>query len=327
MNKPIPLLINPKAGSLFRSGLKAWLDDHRAAFRIISTDSAEDLTAKARELAESGEPIVAAAGGDGTLLCAAQGIIGTGASLGILPCGTMNVFSREMGIGSRKFDAALRAMLMPHRRKVDVFTVNGKPFLQLAGFGPDARIVQLVTPKLKRRLGAVSHIISGMRVAIEHHPNITVSLPNGEELNGTQVILGNGTRYGGEAHLFANARYDDGKLDAAIIQMESMGILYEVISYMLQRGAKPGNTSSFTQLRCFDSCTISAEGKLAYQLDGDYTGTLRPGEKAHIERLPNLLSVCAPEVEKPSSFAERLHAHPVMETLRLQIQRIKENLQ
>ena len=48
MTTPIPLLINPKAGSLFRSGLKAWLDTHRADFRLISTRSAEDLTEKAR---------------------------------------------------------------------------------------------------------------------------------------------------------------------------------------------------------------------------------------------------------------------------------------
>ncbi|MBR5878328.1 MAG: hypothetical protein IKY91_02160, partial [Akkermansia sp.] len=74
MPQPIPLLINPKAGSLFRSGLKAWLDDHRDAFRAVPTRSAEDLTCKARELAESGEPVVAAAGGDGTLMGAAQGL-------------------------------------------------------------------------------------------------------------------------------------------------------------------------------------------------------------------------------------------------------------
>ena len=39
MPQPVPLLINPKAGSLFRSGLKAWLDDHRDAFRAVPTKS------------------------------------------------------------------------------------------------------------------------------------------------------------------------------------------------------------------------------------------------------------------------------------------------
>jgi diacylglycerol kinase family enzyme len=110
MSDRTPLLINPKAGSLFRSGLKAWLDAHRDDFREVHTKSAEDLTQKARELAESGEPVIAAAGGDGTLMGAAQGLVGTGAALGILPCGTMNVFARELGIGSRQFDIAMEAI-------------------------------------------------------------------------------------------------------------------------------------------------------------------------------------------------------------------------
>lgn len=326
MTTPIPLLINPKAGSLFRSGLKAWLDSHREEFRIIPTESAEDLTAKARTLAEGGESVVAAAGGDGTLMCAAQGIIGTGAALGILPCGTMNVFSRELGIGSRRFDTALSAMRGEVRQEVDIFTVNGRPFLQLAGFGLDASIIRRITPRLKKHLGAASHVITGMQVAVEHHPIITVNLPDGEEVCGTQVILGNGKRYGGEGHLFANARYNDGLLDAAIIQLESTGILFEVLSYMLMRGATERNTTDFTQLRQFSSCTITAEGKLDYQLDGDFVGTIMPGEQAVISRLPHSLSICVPDTPIRTKYFSRLLKNPVLETLRKQIERIKGSI-
>ncbi len=326
MTGPIPLLINPKAGSLFRSGLKAWLDSHREDFRIIPTESAEDLTAKARTLADDGNPVVAAAGGDGTLMCAAQGIIGTGAALGILPCGTMNVFSRELGIGSRRFDTALAAMRGAVRQEVDIFTVNGRPFLQLAGFGPDASIIRRITPRLKKHLGAASHVITGMQVAVEHHPIITVTLPDGEEVCGTQVILGNGKRYGGEGHLFANARYNDGLLDAAIIQLESTGILFEVLSYMLMRGATERNTTDFTQLRQFSSCTIEAEDTIDFQLDGDYAGTLRAGESAMIERLQHPLRICVPTIPEPVTHFGRLLAHPVLETMRKQIERIKESI-
>ena len=48
MRLTIPLLINPNAGSLFRSGLKAWLDTHRDDFTLVPTKSAEDLTEKSR---------------------------------------------------------------------------------------------------------------------------------------------------------------------------------------------------------------------------------------------------------------------------------------
>lgn len=312
MRITIPLLINPKAGSLFRSGLKGWLDEHREAFYIIPTKSAEDLTAKARKLAEVGEPIIAVAGGDGTLMNAANGLIGTKSALGILPCGTMNVFAREIGIGSRRFDTALDAMQNGIHQAIDIFTVNKTPFLQMAGFGLDARIVHRITPKLKRHLGAAAHVITALQVAMEHHPMITVTLPGGEELLGTQVIFGNGKRYGGEAHLFAHARYDDGLLETAVIHQESMPILFEILSCMIQRGASDRTTSECTKLRSISSCDISADGKLDYQLDGEYVGTIHPGEYAHIEKLPDPLYVCTPLTPVPVTSIGRLMAHPMI---------------
>ena len=324
MHLTVPLLINPKAGSLFRSGLKAWLDEHRNDFTIVPTESAEDLTRKARELAEAGEPVVAAAGGDGTLMNAAQGLAGTDAALGILPCGTMNVFARELGIGSRRFDVALDAIQTGPRHNIDLFSVNDQPFLQMAGFGPDASIVKRITPWLKKHTGAASHVIVGCSVAVEHHPIITVTLPSGEEIRGTQVILGNGKRYGGEAHLFANARYDDGKLDAAIIHQESMLILVEILSSMFNRGATHSNVSQCTRLCTFESCEITAEGKLDYQLDGDYAGTIHPGEKAIIRRLPERLKVCVPRTPIPGTPLQKFMAHPMVEAWRMRIQRAKE---
>ena len=117
MHASIPLLLNPNAGSLFRSGLKSWLESHSQDFRFIHTESAQDLTEKAHALAVSGEPVVAVAGGDGTLMCAAQGLIGTPAALGVLPCGTMNVFARELGIVLCLDMLRLIALLPPFARR------------------------------------------------------------------------------------------------------------------------------------------------------------------------------------------------------------------
>ena len=324
MHIAIPLLLNPNAGSLFRSGLKTWLECHGRDFRFIHTTSAQDLTDKAHELAESGEPVVAVAGGDGTLMCAAQGLIGTQSALGILPCGTMNVFARELGIGSRRFNNALMAMQHGQRKPVDIFTINGKPFLQMAGFGMDARVIKLITPKLKRWLGAASHIVTAFRVAMDRHPVITVTLPNGEELLGTQVILGNGKRYGGEAYLHAEARYDDGLLDAVIMHQESPMILFEVLASMLQKGATQRNTSMFTNVRRFESCVITAEGKLDYQLDGDYVGTIKPGESAVVEKLPHPLNVCVPHDSLAVNAKARSMAHPMVEAWKNCIKRLRK---
>lgn len=321
---PVPLLLNTRAGSLFRSGLRKWLSAHEGYFRLISSDSPEQMSRQALDLAERGEPVVAAAGGDGTLKTVARGLLGTPTALGILPSGTMNVFARELGIGSRRFDIALEAIMGQTRKKVDIFTVNGEPFLQMAGFGPDARVVELITPNMKRFLGAASHLITALRVATEHHAVITLALPGGEEIIGTQLILGNGKRYGGEARLFADAACDDGLLDAVMIQQESMGIVIEIISSMMQLGGTNRNTSQATQFCQLQEGVISAESKLAYQLDGDYVGTLRPTEEAIIAKLPSPLTVCAPEHPIPATAIGRILAHPAVIALKERLSRLRD---
>ena len=322
--QPLPLLMNPKAGSLFRSGLDSWLKRHADELRVIPTESADDLTEQCRRLADAGEPVVLAAGGDGTLMRAAQGLIGTDTALGIFPCGTMNVFAREMGIGSRNFDLALKAAQGGARQMVDIFTVNGAPFLQLAGFGPDATIVKLIQPWMKKHLGAFSHALTAIQVATSHLPLITVTLPNGESMQGTQVIFGNGKRYGGEGHLFANARYDDGVLDAAIVHMEAPAILYEILSYMVLNGINDHNLGDATKVCRMEACTITADASLDYELDGDYAGTIRPGEEAVIARLPQRLKVCVLDEQVPITPLDHMKAHPMVRAFMKRLEDIKD---
>lgn len=313
--KTYPLLLNPKAGSLFRSGLNKWLEEHEGVFRLIPTESAEDAVEKAAQLAAFGEPVVVAAGGDGTLMNVARGLVGTDTALGILPCGTMNVFAREQGIGSRNFDKALEAIQGDLREKVDIFTVNGTPFLQMAGFGPDARIIKLITPRLKRNLGALSHVVTALRVIPEHLADITLTTDEGKVYTGAQIIIGNGKRYGGEAHLFADAVNNDGLLDAAVVNRNSVAILVEIVLYMLQYGATQENTTPATDLCRFSGGTITTDRRLAYHLDGDYAGTLRPGQEARIERLPKRLKVCVPPTPAPLTPYDKLMQHPLVEQL------------
>lgn len=291
MSESYPLLINRKSGSLHRAWFRAWLRKNADSFRIIPTQSAEDAQEQARRLAEEGAPVVVAAGGDGTLMNIAQALIGTDTALGVLPCGTMNVFAREIGIGSHQYSRALKAIQQGHEEKIDIFTANGRPFLQMAGIGADAEIVRRITPTMKRRLGAAAHIVTGWQLMNEELPELTLHTNFGETYQGAQIIMGNGRRYGGAAKLFSDARYDDGLLDAVTVQRKNIGILLELISYTLINGVSEKNARDHVEVCRFASAVITADKEVAYELDGDFIDMLRPGEELRISKLQESLNV------------------------------------
>ena len=78
---------------------------------------AQNLALKA---AEAGYDLVAGYGGDGTQHEIANGLIGTGVTMGVLPGGTGNGFCREMGLPN-KLRPALELLATSHQVKhVDI---------------------------------------------------------------------------------------------------------------------------------------------------------------------------------------------------------------
>lgn len=299
---PIPLLLNPHAGALYRKRFHQWLSSHQSEYNVVLTNNALEARSFAADFAAKGYPAVAVAGGDGTLMNAAYGLIGTQTALGILPCGSVNVFSRELGIGSHDYERAHQVLRGERTEEVDLFTLNGRAFLQMAGIGPDAAVIKQITPRMKKIMGPSAHVVAGLKILKTAPTRLFLSLDGGEVLCGSQIIFGNGSRYGGETHLFQDALYNDGLLDAAVIQHSHIGVLREILFSMLQQGTSVDTAGQGMEIRRFRRAVVWAESAVPYQLDGDYAGDIPAGEKMVIERLPQRLRVCVPDtppVNKP----------------------------
>ena len=107
----------------------------------------------AAEAAQSGSfDAVVAAGGDGTVHDAAEGLVGHPTPLGIIPMGTGNVFARELNL-PRSPDGLARTLLDGNARAIPVGKVNGRPFLFVVGVGFDAEAVRLFENEGNRTLG------------------------------------------------------------------------------------------------------------------------------------------------------------------------------
>src|SRR3712207_2296246 len=108
MSKRIQVIINPTAGQdqAILGVLNRVFHEAGVTWDVSITNKAGDARRFAREAAEAGVDVVAAYGGDGTVMEVASGLVGTTCPLAIFPGGTANVMSLELGISSDLAEAS-----------------------------------------------------------------------------------------------------------------------------------------------------------------------------------------------------------------------------
>ena len=107
---------------------------------IRHPDERRDLSAVAEEAAASGEEIIVAGGGDGTVSAVAGVLAGTEKTLGVLPLGTLNHFAKDLAI-PLELPAAVETIARGRAVKVDVAEVNGRVFINNSSLGLYPHIV------------------------------------------------------------------------------------------------------------------------------------------------------------------------------------------
>ncbi|NIP96988.1 MAG: diacylglycerol kinase family lipid kinase, partial [Akkermansiaceae bacterium] len=216
MPRRYPLILNPRARSERAERALRFVMENATRFAIYASNSPEEAGGLAKRFAAEGEPVVVAAGGDGTLNAVVGGLVGSGTILGILPTGTMNVFARELQIPFAHLKRALEIIDDGHVKEVDLFEANGTPFVQMAGVGFDAQVIEETTSESKRRLGPLAYLLAAARVLGEKPPRMTVRFDEGNSVEGACVLLGNGALYGGQFRLFGKADNADDLLDVLV---------------------------------------------------------------------------------------------------------------
>ncbi len=100
MAKNIHVIVNPVSGpaSVPVEEIESKLEVSNDSYTVVLTSPDIRTTDLARRAVDHGDDLVIAAGGDGTMLSVAEGLIGNGVPLGIIPEGTANVFATELGI-------------------------------------------------------------------------------------------------------------------------------------------------------------------------------------------------------------------------------------
>ncbi len=237
----------------------------------------------ARQLAEYGVEqqvdIVAVLGGDGTIMQAASGLVGTGVPLGVLPGGTGNQLAGNLRLSFNPVRAA-QALVTGVPRPFDLGCVarpDGAHYFAVAGgAGLDARVMRATESAHKRRWGQLAYVATTLRLLSE-----TATVPfhivaDGEayEFDACMVMVANcGEIIPPLLKLGQGITPYDGVLDLIAVSASSVGTgLRAVWNVVRETKGVYGETVFAARLRGAEIRIETPSGAEPVQLDGETFG-------------------------------------------------------
>lgn len=297
-----PLIFNPKAKSQKGERTLRFLMDHANRFALYATNNEDEARELARKFASEGEPVVVAAGGDGTLNAVVKGLAGSATALGVIPAGTMNVFARELGIPFDHLQKSFDVIERGHVREIDLFLANKAPFIQMAGVGFDAMVIEETTWESKKVLGPLAYLLAAVKVLGEKPPKMEVICNDGRREECVAVLAGNGSLYGGQFKLFRAADNQDSKLDVLVFKEAGYKFVLDSLKGLALGGMDLAESTSYFQA---DGFVVRANREVPVEVDGDLLGRFTEVTFAPASRK---LRVIAPEDASGSRFADAVKA-------------------
>jgi len=214
----VRLIINPISGTRSKAGLDRMVADALGMpdLDVAYTKCHGDATRLAKSAVRDGCDVVLAAGGDGTINETAAALCGTGAVLGIVPCGSGNGLARHLGIPVDVREG-LKVILENHPSEIDYATVNGRKFFCTCGVGFDAAVSEAFAKKKTR--GKLTYLQSTFETYANYKPEFYTIIANGEKLTEKAFLVAvcNASQYGNNAYIAPSASINDGLLDVTII--------------------------------------------------------------------------------------------------------------
>lgn len=281
------LLYNPVARGLLRRerSLERCIGVLRSCgieARLVPTMGPGTAGAQVRREIEDGCDLVIAAGGDGTINEAANGMLHSPVPLAILPGGTANVLAREMGIPLKLEKAAaqvsrLRAMPTAAGR-LHVPDSLPRIFLCMTGAGLDAQIVYHLNLGLKAAVGKLAYYASGFRQVFRSLCEFEV-LVDGECFDASFALISRVRNYGGDLEIARRASLLRGDFEVVLFRgKQSVGYLRYLAAVLIGRAERARGCTVLrgrsVVCRGADGANCIAPENIYVQVDGELAGNL-----------------------------------------------------
>jgi len=265
--KNVHVIINPAAGK--DEPILSWLNkalcDADINLQVHVADKKNEVFSIASGLANKNH-LVAIYGGDGSISDTARALYGKRATMAIIPGGTANVMSKELGIPQETEEAiALLTNKSSRVIPIDMGLVNDTPFLLRVNLGIMAEMVSEADPKMKNTFGQLAYGLSAIGSINNCSPVPYRMMIDGKEINETGVSLTvtNAGNIGiGDFSMLPDIKISDGLLDVILLdQADLLSLLRVAGSTLFQTGS-----DVLKRWKCKE-ISISAEKSLKYICD------------------------------------------------------------
>ena len=247
--------------------VEVWLKAHDIDYTVVYTEYPGHATELAKACGDRGDPRLFCVGGDGTVYEVANGLAGSGTSLGVIPGGTGNDFARSLGLPKDPV-AVMDALLSAPARAVNVCRLNERVFLNVCGAGFDVEVVAACNRVKHLGQGMLPYLYGVLHTLFTYKPrHFTIDL-DGERRQGPLLLVAvaNGQYFGGGMHVAPMARLDDDLLDVIMVQPLSRLRILRLLPKLID-GSYIKLTGVVEHRRC-SSVRIASPG-MRMQMDGE----------------------------------------------------------
>lgn len=207
---------------------------------------------------------VIAAGGDGTVRALASQTSLRDIPIGVVPTGTGNVLSHEVGLPNSARGLA-DVLLNGPVRDFQGGLANGEPFYLMAGVGFDGAVIRYLDTPTKRLLGRLAYTAPVLRALATPPPELDVEV-DGKGYHANWVVAAKARRYGGAFVMAPAAGLDRPDLVAVLLHAPRRR---QLVSQLLALAAgRLQHASGVTMLPC-QSLSVRSRGPVPSEIDGD----------------------------------------------------------
>ena len=238
---------------------------------FVALDDPTRLPQTITEAIASEPDLIIVAGGDGTISCAATHLAGLDIALGVIPAGTTNNLSRNLGL-PLKLPAIVDVLAAAHVVDVDLARAGDHVFANMASLGMSGEVAGRVPHHLKRVLGRTAYPLTAL-AALPRHQSFEVRLQCGGQtrhLRTHQLNIANGAFHAGRV-IAADAAITDQLLVVYAIGGERrLHLATDMVSYALRGHRRRMADEEFL---VGPDVLIETDPPLPLDLDGELVGS------------------------------------------------------